>query len=100
MNPSSLYHAIWIRREELQVTGLRMKRLAIIFLGAAALLTEACAPSYYGSGYYAAGPPAPATGVVVAVGDQPYYTHGPYYVNGGRRYVWVAGHWGHRHGRR
>jgi len=77
-----------------------MKRLAIILLGAAALLDGACAPYYYGPDYYAAAPPPPAPGVVVAVGDQPYYVHGPYYSYGGRRYVWVAGHWGHRYGRR
>jgi hypothetical protein len=58
------------------------------------LCLSACAPAYYGPAY------APASGYVVAVGDQPYYTRGPYYVYRGARYVWVPGHWGHRHGRR
>jgi hypothetical protein len=34
------------------------------------------------------------------VEDQPYYVHGPYYVDHGHRWVWAGGHWGHRHGRR
>ncbi|HEY3663130.1 MAG TPA: hypothetical protein VGL24_08260 [Chthoniobacterales bacterium] len=54
------------------------------------------------------GPPAPPPpvgvvsrgSVVVAVGDRPYYTRGPYYIETGRRYVWIPGHWAHRHGRR
>ena len=73
-----------------------MKKLAIALLGAVVLLDGACT-SYY------AGPPAPpppGPSVVVAVEDQPYYVHGPFYWYGGRRYVWVAGHWGHRHGKR
>jgi hypothetical protein len=37
---------------------------------------------------------------VVAVGDRPYYTRGPYYIHHGRRYVWVQGHWARRHGQR
>lgn len=76
-----------------------MKRLAIVFLGVTALVAGACAP-YYGPNYYGAAPPPPAPGVAVAVEDQPYYVHGPYYYYGGTRYVWVAGHWGHRHGHR
>jgi hypothetical protein len=68
-----------------------MKRLAIVFLGALTLLDGACAPYY-------AGPPAGTTAVVAE--DRRYYVHGPYYWHGGRRYVWVAGHWGHRHGKR
>ena len=37
---------------------------------------------------------------VVAVGDRPYYNRGPYYVEYGRHYVWVPGHWARQHGRR
>jgi WXXGXW repeat (2 copies) len=46
-------------------------------------------------------PLAPAKGVVVsvAVGDRPYYVHGPWYYAGHRRYVWIPGHWGWRHHR-
>ena len=35
--------------------------------------------------------------VSIAVGDQPYYVHGPYYYVGPHRYIWVPGHWGWRH---
>jgi hypothetical protein len=69
-----------------------MKRLVIVFL-TAGLLAGACAPYY-------AGPPVPGPAFVVAVQDRPYYTRGPYYFEGGRRWVWVSGHWGHRHGHR
>jgi hypothetical protein len=70
-----------------------MKSWLILLLGMVTLLS-ACAPApYYG-------PAAPPPGVVVAVEDRPYYVRGPYYVEHGRRWVWVAGHWGHRHGRR
>lgn len=74
-----------------------MKRLAIVLLGAG-LFAGACAPYY--AGPPAPPPPPPVHGVVVAVGDQPYYTRGPYYYEGGHRWVWVGGHWGHRHGHR
>ena len=70
-----------------------MKSWLILFLGLVTLLS-ACAPApYYG-------PAAPPPGVVVAVEDRPYYVRGPYYIEHGRRWVWVGGHWGHRHGRR
>jgi WXXGXW repeat (2 copies) len=49
------------------------------------------------------GPPAPPPaggGFVVAVEDRPYYVRGPYYLEHGRRYVWINGHWARRHGRR
>ncbi|CAN5369011.1 hypothetical protein BH20VER3_BH20VER3_19320 [soil metagenome] len=79
-----------------------MKKLLIILV-AVVLGVGGCAPVYgpgygpvYGAGY---GPP-PSAGIVVAVGDRPYYTRGPYYIHQGRRYVWVNGHWAHRHGRR
>jgi hypothetical protein len=32
----------------------------------------------------------------IEVGDRPYYTHGAEYTRGGRRYVWVPGHWSPR----
>ena len=35
--------------------------------------------------------------VSVAVGDRPYYVHGPSYYVGPVRYVWVPGHYGWRH---
>lgn len=69
-----------------------MKKSLILLLGIL-LGAGACAP-------VVVGPPVPPTGVVVAVGDRPYYTHGPYYAYHGRRYVWVAGHWSHRYGQR
>jgi hypothetical protein len=34
------------------------------------------------------------------VDDRPYYVRGPYYLEHGRRYVWVNGHWTRRNGRR
>ncbi len=73
-----------------------MKKLFILSLGVVASM-GACAP-------YAYPPPPPPPGpvvggVTVAVGDQPYYVRGPYYIEHGRRWVWVPGHWGHRHGR-
>ena len=42
----------------------------------------------------------PPAKVVVAVDDRPYYARGPYYIEHGRRWVWVNGHWGRRHGHR
>ena len=35
--------------------------------------------------------------VSVAIGDQPYYVHGPYYYAGPVRYVWVPGHFAWRY---
>jgi hypothetical protein len=35
--------------------------------------------------------------VSVAIGDQPYYVHGPYYYVGPVRYVWVPGHFAWRY---
>ncbi|MGH8093111.1 MAG: hypothetical protein ACREIF_06530 [Chthoniobacterales bacterium] len=75
-----------------------MKKMFILSL-AVALSVAACAPY----AYVPPGPPPPGPivgGVTVAVGDQPYYVHGPYYIEHGRRRVWVNGHWGHRHGQR
>lgn len=44
----------------------------------------------------------PVNGAIVniAVGDRPYYVHGPGYYVGPRYYVWVPGHWAWRHHRR
>ena len=36
---------------------------------------------------------ANAFGVFISSGDRPYYSHGPYYYVGPRRYVWAPGHW-------
>ena len=82
--------------EKFKRQGAVMKTPVIFLLGATALLGGACAPYYAGP----PGPPPPAPGVVVAVEDQPYYTRGPYYIERGHRWVWVGGHWGHRHGHR
>ena len=38
-----------------------------------------------------------AVAVSVAVGDRPYYVHGPYYYAGPVRYAWVPGHFAWRH---
>jgi hypothetical protein len=74
-----------------------MKKLLMLSLGAV-MSVGACAPYYAGP----PGPPPPGPVVtgVVAVEDRPYYVRGPYYIEHGRRYVWVRGHWGWRHGRR
>jgi hypothetical protein len=72
-----------------------MKKSLVILLGAI-LVSGGCAPVYYGP----SGPPPPNVSYVVAVGDRPYYTHGPYYIQRGARYIWVPGHWTHRHGQR
>ena len=68
-----------------------MKRSLILLLGVV-MLSGACAPVVVGPGH--------APGVYVAVDDRPYYVRGPFYIESGRRWVWVHGHWGHRHGRR
>ncbi len=65
-----------------------MKPYLMILLGVV-LCTNACAP------VVVQGPPPPAA-VAIEVGDRPYYVHGPYYVERGRRWVWVAGHWAFR----
>jgi hypothetical protein len=41
-------------------------------------------------------PTASAIGISIAVGDQPYYVHGPGYYVGPVYYVWVPGHWAWR----
>lgn len=70
-----------------------MKPTLIILLGIT-LFTSACV----------VGPPVPpppvSGGFVVAVEDRPFYSRGPYYIEQGRRYVWVNGHWARRNGRR
>ena len=70
-----------------------MKNSLLIILLGLILCTAACAP-------VVVAPPPPRAGFVVAVDDRPYYARGPYYIEHGRRWVWVNGHWGHRHGRR
>ncbi|MEO5717569.1 MAG: hypothetical protein ABIR29_03245 [Chthoniobacterales bacterium] len=55
------------------------------------------------SGCVVAPPVRPYSGgatIAVAVGDRPYYNRGPYYVQYGRHYAWVPGHWARHHGRR
>jgi len=40
---------------------------------------------------------AEAFRIDIAIGDRPYYTHGPWYWNHGVRWYWIPGHWGWRH---
>lgn len=42
---------------------------------------------------------ANAARISIAIGDRPYYVHGPNYYVGPVRYVWVPGHftWRHHH---
>ena len=40
---------------------------------------------------------ADALRIDIAIGDRPYYNHGPWYWNGGVRWYWIPGHWGWRH---
>ena len=62
-----------------------MKRKLLIF---AAVLLCACGIMSTANGAVAIG---------IAVGDRPYYVHGPAYYVGPHRYVWVPGHYGWRH---
>jgi len=41
-----------------------------------------------------------AASVEIAIGDQPYYTHGAFYVENGVRWEWVPGHWATKHHKR
>jgi YXWGXW repeat-containing protein len=52
---------------------------------------------YQGGPYYGGGYPA---SVAIAVGDRPYYVHGPGYYAGRAYYVWRPGHWAWRHHQR
>lgn len=38
-----------------------------------------------------------AQGIHVEIGDRGYYNHGNYYMDHGRRMVWVPGHWTRHH---
>ena len=40
---------------------------------------------------------AEAFTIQVAIGDRPYYVHGPWYWHGGVRWYWVHGHYAWRH---
>jgi hypothetical protein len=40
---------------------------------------------------------ANAVSISIAIGDQPYYVHGPGYWVGPTYYVWVPGHWAWHH---
>ena len=40
---------------------------------------------------------AEALTIDIAIGDRPYYTHGPWYWHHGVRWYWVHGHWAWRH---
>jgi hypothetical protein len=31
--------------------------------------------------------------LTIEVGDRPYYNRGPYYIERGRRWCWIPGHW-------
>ena len=39
-------------------------------------------------------------GIVISIGDQPYYSRGPGFWSGGVYWVWISGHWRRRFGRR
>ena len=52
---------------------------------------------YYNRPYYGGGYPGSVT---VAVGDRPYYVHGPGYYRGRTYYGWKPGHWASRNGQR
>lgn len=41
-----------------------------------------------------------AASLEISVGDQPYYTHGPFYVVGGVRWEWMPGHWSRKNHKR
>ena len=41
-----------------------------------------------------------AAELTISVGDRPYYTHGPFYVQSGVRWEWVPGHWSGKHHKR
>ncbi|MGI8889438.1 MAG: hypothetical protein ACR2G0_01460 [Chthoniobacterales bacterium] len=69
--------------------------LSLIALLAITLCTSACVV-----GPPVAVAPGPGPTFAVAVEDRPYYVRGPYYLEQGRRYGWVNGHWSRRHGRR
>jgi hypothetical protein len=72
-------------------------KLSLTLLPGAVLLIAGCTTTVVAP----PGPPLPpGPAVAVAVEDRPYYVRGPYYVEGGRHYVWVSGHWAHRHGHR
>jgi hypothetical protein len=42
---------------------------------------------------------AEALRIDIAIGDRPYYLHGPWYWNNGVRWYWIPGHhsWRHHH---
>jgi len=40
---------------------------------------------------------AEALRIDIAIGDRPYYLHGPWYYNNGVRWYWIPGHWAWRH---
>ncbi len=42
-------------------------------------------------------PSAMAIGFSIEVGDQPFYTDGPSYWDGGYEWVWIPGHRGKHH---
>lgn len=86
---------------------MRLKRTALLVACLSVVIGTGGCDGYY-AGYPGYGPyygPAPYYGtpagsVVVAVGDRPYYTHGPGYYVGRTYYVWRPGHWATRHGQR
>jgi len=71
-------------------------KVSLTLLSAAFLLICGCTTTVVGP----PGPPLPPANVTIAVEDRPYYVRGPYYVEGGRHYFWVSGHWAHRYGHR
>src|SRR6266403_1023432 len=74
------YYPARVRRKyELRKTTMKHK-LAVLL--AALLCLGALVPT-----------PAQAVGISISIGDQPYYTRGPWYSHGGTRWYWVSGHW-------
>jgi len=63
-----------------------MKRYLLIMLGA-----------LFCAGAFTPPTTTKAAGVFIEIGDRPYYSHGPWYWEGGYRRYWVPGHWAWRH---
>jgi hypothetical protein len=40
---------------------------------------------------------AEALRIDIAIGDRPYYKHGPWYWHGRVKWYWIPGHWRHHH---
>jgi WXXGXW repeat (2 copies) len=74
--------------------GITVRQRTIVLLCLLMIGASGCV-EYYGPGYG----PYYGPGVVVEVGDRPYY-RGPGYWRGGAYYIWRPGHWAWRRGYR